>query len=76
MPAGVSFSSFPRNVPANFVPVLSDAGQIIYTTILTGSGVSSTNNDAIFAGAFAAPQLVAREGNATRALPRTGVGSD
>ena len=56
-PAGVTYLSFG-------IPVLNDAAQLAYIVSLAGSGVSSTNDSAIYAGSFASPQLIAREGNA------------
>ena len=63
-PAGVNYSSFDT-------PALNDAGQVAYRAVLTGTGVTSANNTAIYAGGLASPQLVAREGNAA---PGAGAG--
>jgi hypothetical protein len=56
MAMGVNYSSF-RNAPA-----LNDAGQVAYRATLTGSDVTFTDDQAIYAGSLAAVQLVAREG--------------
>lgn len=48
---------------------LNDLGQFAFDVDLAGPGISSANNDAIYAGAFAAPQLVAREGDPAPGLP-------
>ena len=40
-----------------------------YSVILTGSGVTSENARAIYAGPLAAPQLVARTGDAAPGTP-------
>lgn len=55
--AGVSYSILS-------VPVLNDAGQAAYGAKLVGSSVTDANDDAIYAGPYAAPQLVARAGDA------------
>jgi len=54
-----------------FAPNLNNMGQTSYLASLTGAGVSTLNDQAIYAGSFAAPQLVARKGNAA---PGTAVG--
>jgi hypothetical protein len=43
---------------------MNDTGNMAYFAQLTGSGTSELNNVAIYAGSFAAPQLVARKGDA------------
>jgi hypothetical protein len=55
-PAGVNYSSF-RN------PALNDAGHVAFFSVLTGPGVTTANDEAVFAGLRATPQLIAREGD-------------
>lgn len=62
LPAGVNYSTLDR-------PVLNDAGHAAFATTLTGASVTSLNDSAIFAGAPAAPQLVARTGNVAPGTP-------
>ena len=56
--AGVNYSVL------NDTPALNDAGQVAYRAGLTGTGVTTANDAAIYAGPAAGPQLVAREGSA------------
>jgi hypothetical protein len=48
---------------------LNDAQQVAYRTTLTGPGVTSANDIAIYAGSLAAPQLVARENSPAPGAP-------
>lgn len=57
MPPGVIYASFDLAVP-----VVSNSGNIAFSSLVTGTGVTSVNNSAIYAGASDAPQLVARTG--------------
>src|SRR3954470_16426303 len=52
--AGVSYASFTT-------PEYNAAGQLSFAVTLAGTGVTASNDTAIYAGPFAAPQLVARE---------------
>ena len=61
MPTGVVFSFFQSTM-------LNDAGQVAYGATVSGTGINSLNNDAIYRNAA----LVAREGNQAPGLP-TGV---
>lgn len=63
---GVSFTSF-----AFSDPVLNNQGEIAFQADLTGSGVTGTNNTAIFSDAGGVLSLVAREGDSA---PGTGGG--
>ena len=63
-PAGVSYSGFFSTTAA-----LNDAGQAAYVAFLTGSGVTPANGGALYAGPLAAPQLVARTGDAAPGTP-------
>jgi hypothetical protein len=55
---------------SNFVsPTLNDVGQVAYFALLIGGDVIDSNNTAIYAGSFASPQLVAREGSAAPGTP-------
>ncbi|MEM6331435.1 MAG: choice-of-anchor tandem repeat NxxGxxAF-containing protein, partial [Planctomycetota bacterium] len=59
-PAGVNFNGFAP-------PAINAAGQTVFRAFLTGAGVDSTNDSAIFseaAGSTGTPGLVAREGDA------------
>jgi hypothetical protein len=57
-PSGVNYQSFSY-------PALNDAGQTTFHTVLTGSGVDSTNNTGIWAtDRSGALQLIARTGDA------------
>src|SRR5690606_21504316 len=47
----------------------NDAGDVAYDAELTGNGVTTANDTAIYAGPLAAPQLVAREGGAAPGMP-------
>jgi hypothetical protein len=64
MPMGVKYELL---IDASF----SGPGHLLYRTKLTGTGVTSTNDIAIYGGPFGSPQLVAREGSAA---PGTGAG--
>lgn len=55
--AGVTFGSFP-----DFEVALNNAGQVAFVSTLRGTGIQSSNEEAIFAGAPTALQLVARKG--------------
>lgn len=55
-PAGVSYASVT-------LPRLNDSGQMIYLIQLRGLGVTTANDSALYAGSFASPQIVAREGD-------------
>ena len=59
LPAGVNFSFLAGN------PQLNDAGQVAFSSFLAGTGVGSTNDEAIYRGTT----LVARDGNAAPGLP-------
>jgi hypothetical protein len=49
---------------SNFAQVtLNDLGQIAYVAILAGNDVTEANDGGLYAGNFAAPQLIAREGD-------------
>jgi hypothetical protein len=54
--SGVSYSTFS-------IPILNDTGQVAFSSRLTGVGVTTANDRAIFAGPFASPQLMLREGD-------------
>ena len=63
-PPGVRYSNI-----SNATPILNDSGQVVYLTGMTGTGVTSANDQGIYAGAFAAPQLIARKGSAAPGTP-------
>jgi hypothetical protein len=50
-------------------PVLNDDGDVAFFAGLTGLGVTSGNDGALYAGSPTAPQLVAREGDAAPGTP-------
>jgi len=60
--AGVNYLNFQR-------PLVNDAAQVTYFTVLTGAGVTSSNNQALYAGPFSSPQLVARTGDPAPGMP-------
>ena len=51
--AGANYASFGDHA-------FNDAGQVAYGAVLTGTGVTTENDSSLYAGSFAAPQLVAR----------------
>ncbi|MBA3485526.1 MAG: PEP-CTERM sorting domain-containing protein [Pirellulales bacterium] len=51
------------------LPTLNAASQVAYFSFLSGSGVTFSNDEAIFAGAPSAPQLVARAGDPALGTP-------
>jgi hypothetical protein len=53
----------------NAGPVLNDAGQVAYSAILTGPGVATANNKAIYVGSAASQLLVARTGDTAPGMP-------
>ncbi len=63
LPAGVNYSSFA------IAPAINDAGGVAYRAALTGTGVTGLNDFALYAGTYASPQLIAREGNAAPGTP-------
>jgi hypothetical protein len=67
MPDGVRYDSFSTFLSS--FPVLNNAGQVAYRAGLTGTGVTFGNDNAIYAGTFAAPQLVARAGEPAPGAP-------
>jgi hypothetical protein len=48
---------------------LNDSGGIYFEADVTGPSVTSANNTAYFAGPWAAPKLIAREGDAAPGIP-------
>jgi hypothetical protein len=67
---GVSYAEFSAQIPSN-IAKLSDAGHITYTALLEGPDVTGFNDFALYAGEFANPRLIAREGDEA---PGTGPG--
>ncbi|BBO32810.1 hypothetical protein PLANPX_2422 [Lacipirellula parvula] len=65
MPAGVTYAS----LSLSLLPVLNDAGQVAYTARLKGSGVTASNDAAVYAGLPGAPHLIAREGEPAPGTP-------
>ena len=64
-PAGVRFA-YTRGTLGfgqEFKPVLNNAGQIAFMTRLSGTGVTTANNRAIWSEGSGTPSLVARSGN-------------
>src|SRR5690606_3234314 len=61
LPAGVDYGG---NGTQAGVLGFNDAGEVIFHNILTGTGVTTSNRQAIFAGAAGNVQLVARQGDA------------
>ena len=58
LPAGVTFSNIP-----NENSLLNDAGEIMFTSKVSGSGVDGTNDSVLHVGGVGSLNLVAREGN-------------
>src|SRR5687768_4154078 len=69
-PAGVRYSLVDADIePNNTDLVITDAGDAAFRPRLIGTGVTTANDGALYAGPFAAPQLIAREGNAVPGMP-------
>jgi hypothetical protein len=51
------------------MPSLNDVGQIAFRSLLTGSGVDSTNHSALFVGAVDSPQMIVRSGSQAPGTP-------
>lgn len=61
--AGVVFAE------GNMIPVINGGGKIAFTTTLSGTGVTASNNAGVWSGTAGSLQLVARSGSAAPATP-------
>jgi hypothetical protein len=61
-PAGANFGGF-------FLPALNNHGQTAFSGVLTGDGITSSNNFGIWSEGSGALQLVARKGNPAPGAP-------
>ena len=66
LPAGVNYGTL---TGGNGQVFLNDAGHLVFSTILSGTGVTTTNNEAIFAGPPGALAPVIRKGDQVPGLP-------
>ncbi len=64
LPAGVNLSAIvlPR-------AIVNDSGEVVFTGLLNGTGVTGSTNQAIFAGSGSDLRVVSREGDAVPGLP-------
>jgi hypothetical protein len=71
-PAGVRFSHFHKYdlpQPLNDYSVINDSGDAVFLAKLSGPGLNSNNNDAVYFGSPGSLQLVARKGDQAPGTP-------